>query len=78
MSNDSKDERTPDPEGGFLYGGLAMAGPVEELAAIAERKVRTHLNLGETERTELLSVAHELARARLEAALASPKSRSAG
>ena len=67
-SPDPRDER-------FLFSGLPLKSPAEELAAVVERRVCVHLNLGEKESADRLRAAHELARAKLESVLAQPRIR---
>ena len=73
------DEGTiPSPDPGrerFLFSGLPLKSPAEELAAVVERRVRVHLNLGEKQSADRLHAAHELARAKLESVLAQPRIR---
>ena len=56
----------------YLFLDVPMGGPLEELRATFEKKCRMHSNLGEDEKLETLTRAYELARAKLEAALAAP------
>ena len=60
--------------GAFLFKGVSVSGPLEELAATVEKKVRMYTNLGEVRNAERTQRAHELARAKLEAVLAAPLS----
>jgi hypothetical protein len=53
----------------FLFAGLGVAGPIEELRAVAERKRRMYQNLGEEANALRVARAHELALSKLEAAL---------
>ena len=54
----------------YLFLDVPMGGPLEELRATFEKKCRMHSNLGEAEKLEILTRAYDLARAKLEAALA--------
>jgi len=61
-------------EGGpYLFAGIQLGGPLEELAALATRKMEVFARLGETRESERCSRAHELARARLQAVLEARK-----
>ena len=69
MQHDSH-SKTPDGQAApYLFAGIQLGGPVEELAALAARKMDVLAKLGETRESERCSRAHELARARLRAVL---------
>ena len=53
----------------FLFAETSLNSPLDELRAVLEKKQRTALNLGESERAHLFQEAYELARQRLEVAL---------
>ena len=58
--------------GAFLFKGVSVSGPLEELAETVDKKVRMYTNLGEVQNAECTRRAYELARAKLEAVLAAP------
>jgi hypothetical protein len=57
----------------YLFPAFSLGGPVEELEATAEKKLRMYSNLGEQESAERLRSAVALARKRLETVLSAPK-----
>jgi hypothetical protein len=59
--------------GMFLFQGVAIGGPLEELKDSLEKKILRCQSLGETEAAERFRRAYALARAKLEAALAAAK-----
>ena len=61
----------------YLFSGLHLASPIEELGAVAERKRKMYANLGEEENARRVVEALELARTKLEAALARTPGRGA-
>jgi hypothetical protein len=58
--------------GAFLFRGISVRGPLEELAETVDKKVRMYTNLGEVENADRTRHAYELARAKLEIVLAAP------
>ncbi len=61
-----------DSASSYLFLDVPIGGPLEELRATFEKKYRMHSHLGEAEKLEILTRAYDLARAKLEAALAAP------
>jgi hypothetical protein len=59
----------PDAVKHFFFAGLELGGPIEELRAVFEKKVRTYEGLGDRENAERCVRAFELARSRMEAAM---------
>ena len=59
----------PPAAGHFFFAGLELGGPLEELRAVFEKKVRTYEGLGDRENAERFARAFELARSRVEAAM---------
>ena len=57
----------------FLFTGLSVGGPIEELRSTVEKKARMYKSLKETENAERVSRAYEIARRKLEAVLAAPR-----
>jgi hypothetical protein len=57
----------------FLFAGLSVGGPLDELQATVEKKVRTYTSLKEAENTQRVLSAYEIARRKLEAVLAAPR-----
>lgn len=68
-----QDRLGPKAHSRFLFAGLSASGPLEELRATAEKKMRMLQSLKETENAERVSRAHEIARRKLETVLAAPK-----
>jgi hypothetical protein len=62
----------PRPEGTFLFPSVDAGGPLEELEAQAERKLRMYATVGDRENAERLSRALDLARTHLAARIARP------
>jgi len=75
MRNDPSPSRGPGPKASsrFLFAGLSVGGPLDELQATVEKKVRMYTNLKEPENTERVSRAYEIARRKLEGVLAAPR-----
>jgi hypothetical protein len=59
--------------GAFLFQGVALGGPLEELHATLEKKVLRCQSLGELETAERYRKGYDLARAKLDAVLAAAK-----
>jgi hypothetical protein len=53
----------------FLFSELAMGGPIEELEAVFEKRLRRSESLGEAASSDAYRRAFDLARARLESVL---------
>lgn len=62
-----------DGAGAFLFKGVALGGPLEELHATLEKKVGRCQSLGEPATAERFRTAYALARTKLEAVLAAAK-----
>lgn len=64
----------PDPEDqlAYLFMGLTVGGPAEELRATAEKWIRLHARMGEEEAVAATSRALELAMSTLETVLTAP------
>ena len=62
-----------EPASPFLFAGACVSGPLEELDATAEKKIRMYSNLGDNESAMRVRRAHELARAKLKAALSASR-----
>jgi hypothetical protein len=58
----------------FLFKGVSVSGPLEELAETVNKKIQMYMKLGEVRNAERARRAHDLARAKLEAVLAAPLS----
>lgn len=67
--NPHPDTIDPDGRDHFLFSGISIRSPLEELQAIGEKKLRTLENLGEREKAELHRRAFEMAGIRLAAVL---------
>jgi hypothetical protein len=67
---DDPQQKTSDERGGpYLFAGIRLGGPLEELDSAAGRKLEVFARLGETKEAERCSRAHEMARAKLQAVL---------
>ncbi len=64
-SNPTGPEESPPPPPKFIFSGVAIHSPLEELQAILDKKLRTFQNLGEGAKEELYRRAYEIARSRL-------------
>jgi len=74
MPDDPRENASePEPDGNFLFPALFAAGPMEELEALAQRKLRMYSSLGDRANAERLTAALELARTRLGAILSQPR-----
>ncbi len=49
----------------YLFSDVKFNSPLEELRLVSMKKIKTHEELGETERVEELRLAYEIARQRL-------------
>ena len=71
MAMEPESSQSPElaQSGPFLFRGMSLGGPLEELRATFEKKFRMYQNLGDSENAERVSRAHEIARSKLESAL---------
>ena len=72
MTREGSNDSTPKEEA-FLFPVLPLEGPLEELEAAAEKRLRACASLGEKESAARLRKALDLARTRLEAVLSAPR-----
>jgi hypothetical protein len=64
-SNPAGPEESPPAQPKFIFSGVAIHSPLEELRAVLEKKLRTFQNLGEGAKEELHRRAYEIAKSRL-------------
>jgi hypothetical protein len=69
MQEDPQKQEADGSGGPYLFAGIQIGGPLEELDAAAARKLEMFAKLGDEESARSCSRAHELARARLQAVL---------
>ncbi|MBI4585468.1 MAG: hypothetical protein HY717_15755 [Planctomycetes bacterium] len=64
-SNAAGSEESQPPQPKFIFSGVPIHSPLEELQAVLDKKLRTFQNLGEGAKEELYRRAFEIARCRL-------------
>jgi hypothetical protein len=73
MEDDPQEKTADRQRGPYLFAGIQLGGPLEELDAAAGRKLEVLAKLGEAREAERCSRAYELARAKLQAVLEARK-----